>query len=259
MNTIKAVIIEDENPAARLLKKMIKEIRPDWEITLLPGMVEEAVGWFSANPHPDILFLDIHLMDGSAFQLIDQARPQSMIVFTTAYDEYAIEAFSAGGIDYLLKPISRERLVKAIEKFERFSHEKEAGCTGQTDIEALLRQLAGSEKNYRARFLITHGDSFITLSVSDVAYFYSENKITFARTRKNKTYAIDLSLNKLEEQLDGHAFFRINRQFIVSADAVKSIEPYFLNKHRIHVEPPHDKPLLVSRERVAALKAWLNY
>lgn len=259
MNTIKAVIIEDENPAARLLKKMIKEMRPEWEVSVLSGIVEEAVGWFSSNPHPDILFLDIHLMDGSAFRFIEQARPKSMIVFTTAYDEYAIQAFSAGGIDYLLKPISRERLAKAIEKFERFSHEKDAGYTGQTDIEALLRQLADSEKKYRTRFLITHGDSFLTLSVSDIAYFYSENKITFAKTRNNKTYAIDLSLNKLEEQLDGHAFFRVNRQFIVSAEAVKRIEPYFLNKHRIHVEPPHDKPLLVSRERVSALKAWLNY
>ena len=239
MNKIKAVIIEDENPAARLLDKTIKELRPKWEIIILPGIVEEAVRWFSCNPHPDIIFLDIHLMDGNSFRFIEQAKPSSMIIFTTAYDEYAIRAFSVNSIDYLLKPIHKDSQL--------------------LDIQNVLRQLSDNEKKYRTRFLITYRDSFLTLPVSDIAYFYTEDKITFAKTHHNKSYAIDLSLNKLEEQLDGHAFFRVNRQFIVSADAIKKVEPYFLNKIRIHVEPPHDEPVQVSRERVTALKAWLNY
>lgn len=259
MNKIKAVIIEDENPAARLLNKTIKELRPEWEIIILPGIVEEAVRWFSCNPHPDIIFLDIHLMDGNSFRFIEQAKPGSMIIFTTAYDEYAIRAFSVNSIDYLLKPIHKERLAEAIEKFERFCHKEIKEYSQLLDIQNVLRQLSDNEKKYRTRFLITYRDSFLTLPVSDIAYFYTEDKITFAKTHHNKSYAIDLSLNKLEEQLDGHAFFRVNRQFIVSADAIKKVEPYFLNKIRIHVEPPHDEPVQVSRERVTALKAWLNY
>ena len=259
MNQIKAVIIEDENPAARLLDKMLRELRPEWEILILPGMVEESVRWFSCHPHPDIIFLDIHLMDGNSFRFIEQARPDSMIVFTTAYDEYAIRAFSVNSIDYLLIPIHKERLAESVAKFERLCHREMKEYNQLLHIENVLRQLSDNEKKYRTRFLVTYRDSFLTLLVSDIAYFYSEDKITFAKTYHNKSYPIDLSLNKLEEQLDGHAFFRINRQFIVAVDAIKKVEPYFLNKVRIHVVPPHDGPVQISRERVSALKAWLNY
>lgn len=120
MSKIRAVIIEDEIPAARLLNKMVSELRPEWEITVLPGMIEDAVEWFTVNPHPDIIFLDIQLNDGISFLFIEQAKPKSMIIFTTAYDEYAVRAFSVNSIDYLLKPIHKERLNDAIEKFERF-------------------------------------------------------------------------------------------------------------------------------------------
>lgn len=259
MNKIKAVIIEDENPAARLLDKMIKELRPEWEISILPGIVEEAVQWFSCHPHPDIIFLDIHLLDGNSFRFIERAKPESMIIFTTAYDEYAIRAFSVNSIDYLLKPIHKERLAEAIDKFERFRPKEIKEYTRLLDIQNVLQQLSDSEKKYRTRFLVTYRDSFLTLSVSDIAYFYTEEKITFAKTHHGKSYPIDISLNKLEEQLDSHAFFRVNRQFIVSANAIKKVEPYFLNKVRIQVEPPYQGNIQVSRERVAALKMWLNY
>lgn len=259
MNNIKAVIIEDENPAARLLDKMIKELRPEWEIVILPGIVEEAVKWFSIHPHPDIIFLDIHLMDGNSFRFIEQAKPDSMIIFTTAYDEYAIRAFSVNSIDYILKPIHKERLAESIAKFEWLCHKEIKQYNQLLDIQNVLQQLSDSEKKYRTRFLITYGDSFLTISVSDISYFYTENKITFAKTYNNKSYAIDISLNKLEEQLDGHSFFRVNRQFIVSADAIKKVKPYFLNKLRIQVVPPYEGNIQVSRERVTALKMWLNY
>lgn len=259
MNKIKAVIIEDENPAARLLDKMLKELRPEWEITILPGIVDEAVKWFSCNPHPDIIFLDIHLLDGNSFRFIEQAKPDSMIIFTTAYDEYAIRAFSVNSIDYLLKPIHKERLAESIAKFERLCQKEIKEYKQLLNIQNVLQQLSDNEKKYRTRFLVTYRDSFMTLQVSDVAYFYTENKITFAKTYHNKSYPIDISLNKLEEQLDGHSFFRVNRQFIVSANAIKKVEPYFLNKVRIQVEPPHEDNIQVSRERVTALKVWLNY
>ncbi len=118
MNKIKAAIIEDEVPAARLLHEMIQSLRPDWEVMILPGTIEESVEWFHVNPHPELLFLDIQLTDGNSFMLIEQARPDSMIVFTTAYDEYAVRAFAVNSIDYLLKPIHQERLLQTIERFE---------------------------------------------------------------------------------------------------------------------------------------------
>lgn len=214
---IRAAIIEDELPAARLLQGMLAELRPQWDIQLLPGTVEEAVQWFATHPHPDILFLDIQLTDGLSFYFIEQARPESMIVFTTAYDEYAVRAFTVNSIDYLLKPVRRERLADSLEKFERLTAPRIREQNERMDMQELLRMLAD-----------------------------------------RRTYIIDLPLTKLEEQLDPRRFFRVSRQFILSADCIRDIEPYFNGKMVVHVTPPFDGSVQVSRERVAALKVWLN-
>lgn len=214
---IRAAIIEDELPAARLLQGMLAELRPQWDILLLPGTVEEAVQWFATHPHPDILFLDIQLTDGLSFYFIEQARPESMIVFTTAYDEYAVRAFTVNSIDYLLKPVRRERLADSLEKFERLTAPRIREQNERMDMQELLRMLAD-----------------------------------------RRTHIIDLSLTKLEEQLDPRRFFRVSRQFILSADCIRDIEPYFNGKMVVHVTPPFDGSVQVSRERVVALKVWLN-
>lgn len=258
-NKISAVIIEDEKPAARLLHKMITEVRPQWDILLLPGTVEEAVEWFANNPHPDVIFLDIRLMDGNSFMFIDRARPRSLIIFTTAYDEYAVKAFTVNSIDYLLKPIHKERLLDAVLKFENLYKGGLKEYDQQFDLQAVLQQLSSPEKKYRTRFLIAERNKFLTLLVSDIAYFYSEEKITYAVTKSNRTHIIDMSLNKLEEQLNGDDFFRANRQFILSVGSIKKVEPYFQNRIMVHVEPKFKDAILVSREKIAALKMWLNY
>lgn len=214
---IRAAIIEDELPAARLLQGMLAELRPQWDILLLPGTIEEAVQWFATHPHPDILFLDIQLTDGLSFYFIEQARPESMIVFTTAYDEYAVRAFTVNSIDYLLKPVRRERLADSLEKFERLTTPRIREQNERMDMQELLRMLAD-----------------------------------------RRTHIIDLPLTKLEEQLDPRRFFRVSRQFILSADCICDIEPYFNGKMVVHVTPPFDGSVQVSRERVAALKVWLN-
>ena len=231
MNKIKAVIIEDEFPAARLLNKMIQKVRPEWELTVLPGTIEGAVSWFNENPHPDIIFLDIQLNDGISFIFIEQAQPQSMIVFTTAYDEYAVRAFTVNSIDYLLKPIHEERLLEAILKFERLFALSSEHTYNLSNIEQLLKSFAEKkEKQFRTRFLISGSKHLYTVQVSDIAYFYSEDKITFAVTKDAKNHVIDFPLNKLEEQLDDRMFFRANRQFILSADAIKQYFGKFLPK-----------------------------
>ena len=180
---IRAAIIEDELPAARLLQGMLAELRPQWDIQLLPGTIEEAVQWFATHPHPDILFLDIQLTDGLSFYFIEQARPESMIVFTTAYDEYAVRAFTVNSIDYLLKPVRRERLADSLEKFERLTAPRICEQNERMDMQELLRMLA--DRNacpYRKRFLVNGARSLYTLAVDDVCYFYSEEKVTFAVT-----------------------------------------------------------------------------
>ena len=232
---IRAAIIEDEIPAARLLNHMLAELRPEWEILLLPGNIEEAAEWFSENTHPDLLFLDIQLTDGNSFLLIEKACPKSMIVFTTAFDTYAVRAFTVNSIDYLLKPIHRERLLE------------------------VLRSLSNPIKRYRTRFLVSVGERLVTLPVGDVAYFYSENRVTFAVTKQGREHIVDFSLDKLSEQLNPDYFFRTNRQTLVGIEAIRKIEPYFQNKVVVDVIPPFKDKILVSKEKIASFKVWLNY
>lgn len=259
MNKVTAAIIEDEYPAARLLNNILATLRPDWEILLLPGNIEESVEWFANNPHPDILFLDIQLTDGNSFMFIEQANPDSMIVFTTAYDEYAVKAFSVNSIDYLLKPIHQGRLQETLNKFENQNRRHLKEYNQQNQILEVLQSISIPDKKYRTRFLISSADKLFTLQIEDISYFYSENRVTFAVTRQGKEYIIDLSLDKLSEQLNPDLFFRTNRQTIVSIGAIQRIEPYFQNKSIVHVSPPFKEKILVSREKITAFKLWLNY
>lgn len=266
MSKIKAAIIEDEIPAARLLRDTLLALRPDWEVQLLPGNIEEAVEWFGQHPHPELLFLDIQLTDGNSFLFIEQAHPESMIVFTTAYDEYAVRAFTVNSIDYLLKPIHEERLLQAILRFEGLSKSYIHDFKPESRMMEVLQQLTVAQesslsaaKKYRTRFLISSGEKLLTLQVSDIAYFYSENKLTFAVTHKNREYLIDLALDRLYEQLDPDRFFRTNRQTLVCIDAIRRIESYFLGKAVVHVLPPFKDKIIVSKDKMASFRMWLNY
>lgn len=257
MNKMKVAIIEDEVPAARLLHSMVERLRPEWEVTVIPGSVEEAVQWFAAHPHPDMIFLDIQLSDGNSFDFISRARPSSVIIFTTAYDQYAVRAFCVNSIDYLLKPIDEERLLDAIEKYETLIVNKQEASGEYLDL--ILDSLQRREKRYRSRFLIYGADKFWALKVDDVAYFYSENKVTFAVTYPGQEYVIDLSLNKLAEELDPERFFRANRQVILCIDAIVHVEPYFNGKVVVFVKPPFKNQITISEEKMASFKLWLNF
>lgn len=220
------------------------------------GNVEEAVQWFAANRHPDLLFLDIQLADGTSFDLLSQARPSSSVIFTTAYDEYAVRAFSVNSIDYILKPVDENRLMESIERFETY---RERSMPDNGYLETLLDVLQKREKRFRTRFLIAGADRFITLSVDEIAYFYSENRITTAVTLSGRSHVVDLPLSRLEEQLDPDRFFRANRQILLSVGAIDRIEPYFNGKVSVTVHPPYKEKITVSEERVPLFKAWLNY
>lgn len=259
MNKIRAAIIEDEIPAARLLHRMLVELRPEWDIEVLPGNIEESVEWFAGHVHPDILFLDIQLTDGNSFLFIEQARPQSMIVFTTAYDEYAVRAFSVNSIDYLLKPVHKERLAETVEKFESLTAKYFKDFNVESQMLEILQNISNPDKKYRTRFLISGVGQLFTLQVDEIAYFYSENRITFAVTCQNREHIIDLSLDRLCEQLDPDRFFRTNRQTLVGIDAIHGIEPYFQSKVVVYVQPPFKDKIVISKEKLPAFKLWLNY
>ena len=244
MNNIQVAIIEDEKPAARLLEGMIKKLRPQWDIIKIPGSIESSVAWFASHPHPDIVFLDIQLSDGNSFLFIEQACPTSLIIFTTAYDEYAVRAFTVNSIDYLLKPIRQERLEEAIQKFEHVTSKYNQKLLEQNDLLEVLHSLTYPGKKYRTRFLISGNEKLITLQVEDIAYFYS---------------LIDFPLDKLMEQLDPDKFFRTNRQTIINIESIVKIEPYFQNKVIVHIKPEHKEKILVSKEKWASFKLWLNY
>ncbi len=257
MNNIKVAIIEDEAPAARLLYSMVVRLRPGWDVTVLPGNIEEAVQWFAAHPHPDLIFLDIQLSDGNSFDFLSRARPSSTIIFTTAYDEYAIRAFGVNSIDYILKPVEENRLLDAIVKYESLkgNHPAQVGQYLHVVLDSLQRR----EKQFRTRFLITGADKFHTLEVAAIAYFYSESKISFAVTHAGEEYPVDLSLEKLADQLDPDRFFRANRQVLLCISAIKRIEPYFNEKVVAFVKPPFKDKITISKEKVSAFKMWLNY
>jgi DNA-binding LytR/AlgR family response regulator len=259
MNKIKVVIIEDEIPASRLLSSMISSLRPDWDVKLLGGSIEDAVEWFSKNNHPDIIFLDIQLSDGNSFVFLEQVKPESMIIFTTAFDQYAVRAFSVNSIDYLLKPIHKERLEEAILKFETLQSKYIQEYKDNSEVLKVLESISSPEKRYRTRFLISEVDKLLTLKVDDIAYFYSENKITFAVSKESREHIIDLSLDKLADQLDPDTFYRANRQTILSVGAIRKIEPYFNNRLIISVVPDFKEKILISKEKISSFKLWLNY
>ncbi|RHR53335.1 LytTR family DNA-binding domain-containing protein [Parabacteroides sp. AF17-28] len=257
MNKLNVVIIEDEVPAARLLNSMVMRLRPEWNVTVLPGSVDEAVLWFREHPHPDIIFLDIQLADGNSFDFLSVAKPTSVVIFTTAYDQYAVRAFAVNSIDYILKPVDEKRLSDAILKYETLLGGEYV--KSQDYLETLLDALQQKEKRYRSRFLISGVDRFWTLRVDDIAYFYSENKVTFAVTKNGQEHIIDLSLNKLTDQLDPACFFRANRQIIVCIDAIDHAEPYFNGKIVVTVRPPYKTKVTISEEKLSAFKLWLNF
>lgn len=251
---MKVVIIEDENAAARRLEKLLAEIEPGTVILSSLDSVETAVAWLQNNPLPELIFMDIHLADGSSFEIFEHVKITCPIIFTTAYDEYALQAFKVNAVDYLLKPIKQAELQAAIEKFKKVYKSE------SPDYAALIETLRKHEgQNHLRRMLIRFGQSIKLVDMSDVAYFYTKDKITFLVTRSTaKRFPVDYPLDKLENLLDDRVFFRINRQFIINVSAIKEMHPYSKSRVKIDLEPSTgDMETVVSTERSAEFKRWL--
>ncbi|MBK8556116.1 MAG: response regulator transcription factor [Lewinellaceae bacterium] len=245
------LIVEDEAAAARRLEKMILETSPAARIVDTLDSVEGTVGWLQQNPAPDLLFLDIQLADGSSFEIFEHIAPPCPIIFTTAFDEYAIQAFKVNAIDYLLKPIKQTELKQALDRYARLQQPEK--------IAAMLHLLQSSRpENYLRRMLIRLGNSIKLVDVNDATYFYTQNKINFlVLLDSGKRLPVDYPLDKLETLLDPEKFFRINRQMIIQLKAIKEMYPFSKSRIKLDLEPPIDLDTIVSTERSAHFKKWL--
>lgn len=251
---IKVIIIEDEKPSARRLQRLLSDLGIEAQGML--HSVEEAVAWFKTNEHPDLILLDIQLSDGLSFEIFDQVVVNSAIIFTTAYDEYALKAFKLNSIDYLLKPIDDEELESAIKKFEINRPEKHDLLVDINQIKKLL--INPLERSYKKRFTIKIGQHLRMVETEDIECFYSDQKATYSYTRGKKNYLMDLSLEQLDEVLDPLKFFRVNRKFIVNIDAINDIISYTNSRLQIKLHHFSELDIIVSRERVKDFKQWLD-
>ncbi|MCP4216140.1 MAG: response regulator transcription factor [bacterium] len=255
---MKYLIVEDEVPAQRLIADLVGELRPDWEQAGCLDSVDAAVEWFRSNPQPEIVFMDIQLSDGLSFDIFKHVNVEGMIIFTTAYDQYALRAFQVNSIDYLLKPISKKKLAEALKKYERHHKHMWQEHNKALDIEQLVRALSKPKPRYRSRFLVEQGETFVPVPVADIAFLFSRHKITSAVSFEGKRYVLDLPLDKLEDQLDPEMFFRAGRGFIVNIEAVAKVHTFFNGKLILETAPTHDEKTTISREKARAFKQWLD-
>ena len=252
---MKAVIVEDEIIAAQNLQRLISQINKDIEILTILQSVEDSIEWFSLNPSPDLVFMDIHLSDGPSFAIFEKVKIHAPIIFTTAYDEYALKAFEVNSIDYLLKPINSKDLERAINKFSRLN---KAQSTNEDVISNMLAMFKKEKEVYKSFYLIPHKDKFIPLSVNDIAYIYSENKAAKMVTFDNRTYFENTSLDEIQRQLNPVKFFRANRQFIISHKAIKDITMWFDSKLSVNLLVDIPEKIIVSRMRAGEFKDWYS-
>lgn len=252
---MKVVIIEDEAPAARRLEKLLQEQKEKVDVLAKLDSVSSAIDWFNANPAPDLVLMDIQLSDGLSFEIFDQITLKSPIIFTTAFDDYAIKAFKVNSIDYLLKPIDKDELAAALNKFKNLN--KDANEINIDFLEVLKEFKAGTAQ-YKSRFLVKLGQKFIPIPITDVAYFYAENKGVYLVSKSGNRYVIDSSLDQLEQELDPNKFTRANRQYMLAEDAIESIHTSLGSKLKVYVKPAAEETIWVSKEKAAGFKRWLN-
>ncbi len=248
------IIIEDEKPAARRLGRLLADLGV--EVSVMLYSVEESIEWFKNNKHPDLIFLDIQLSDGLSFEIFDEVAVRSAIIFTTAYDEYALQAFKLNSIDYLLKPIDDEELEAAVSKYEGLKPSLEKLTLDFEDIKKLL--VNPIERDYKKRFTVKVGQHIKIINADDIECFYSENKGTYAATSEGRNYLLDVTLEGLDSELEPKIFFRVSRKFYINIKHINDIISYSNSRLQIKLNRFKEQEIIVSRERVKDFKLWIE-
>lgn len=250
------LIVEDEQVAARTFQSMLQQIESQVKVVAVLPTVKSTVEFLNTNPKLDLAFLDIHLADGSIFKVFEQIVPQVPIVFTTAYDAYAVKAFELNSLDYLLKPIHLDRLRQTIN---RFKEKREVPALPiWYKLESVLQRMTQSGEKYKNRFLVKAGSKLLPIEAEHIAYFYRDGEVVQLVTSEGKRYSVNYSLDELEDLLDPSSFFRLNRQTIANMDALAEIHSYFKGKLKIKLKPSIAHEVVVSQERASAFKEWLE-
>jgi DNA-binding LytR/AlgR family response regulator len=259
---MKILLIEDEELTARKMQRILADVHPDAQLLATIGSVEESVEWLQTHQSPDLIFMDIELADGQSFEIFNQVTVNCPVIFTTAYDEYAIKAFGVNSIDYLLKPVKEEDLRRALNKLQQL---KQVLTTQpdfiQTSLTNLLAQISAPQPQtttYRDRFMIKQGQRLFAIETDEIAYFFTRNKISFIKTHDNREYMVDYPLDELDKMVNPKRFFRLNRQIIAELRAIEKVHLYFNNKLKIQLRPPFEEEVLVSRIKAGDFKIWLG-
>jgi len=256
------LIVEDEELAIKKIQKTLSAVDDTAVVVGVADSIKSTVEWLQTNPQPDLILMDIELSDGQSFEIFNQVEIKSPVVFTTSYDEYALKAFKVNSIDYLLKPVQKEDLEMAINKFRELK-KVYAGAPppeGGVNMDNLLKELQQKLQpaSFRKRFLVKHGQKLVSVEIDEIAYFFSDGRLNFFKTYDNRKFVVDYTMDELAAMLDPERYFRISRSFYVSAKSIDKIDDYFGNRLILGLKPAVDKEALVSREKVSDFKKWMG-
>ena len=254
---MKLLIIEDEELAVKKLQKTLSGIDASAEVMGVTHSIQSSIDWLNNNPQPDLILMDIELADGQSFEIFDKIDVKCPVIFTTSYDEYAIKAFKVNSVDYLLKPVQKDELEAALEKYRSL---KQQFQPVSINVDRLVKELQQQmqPREIRKRFLVKHSNKFVSVETGDISYFFSENGLNFFMTKDNKKYLLDYLMDEIENMLDQGEFFRVNRSLIVTFSAIEKMEDYFGNRMTLKLKPAFDKEAIVSREKVGDFKRWMG-
>lgn len=253
---MKVLIFEDEAIAADRIVKLLGNISDEIEVVGTLKSIKKGLEWFNENSEPDFILSDIQLLDGLSFEIYKKHPVKCPIIFTTAFDQYALQAFEVNGVDYLLKPIQEDKLAAAIQKLKKES----APLISSEHLEELAKLLDDRKPKFKERFLVKLGQKITSVPTDKISYFFSEEKVSFLVTQKGEKFPVDNSLEELENILDPKFFFRINRKYIITLDSVAQIHPYFKGRLKLELNPDaHDDDIVVSADKTPVFKSWLDY
>ena len=251
---MKAVLIEDENFAVQQVMSLLKEVAPDVQIIEVLDSIESTIEWFHDNIPPDLVLMDVHLADGSCFEIFSHVEIPCPVIFITAYDQYALDAFRVNGLDYLLKPLKKKDLERSLERFHRSRPQQGLSLNYKRIAHEIIQQSGQHQK----RLLVKYGQKITIIDITDAAYFFAESKGTFICTFNNRQYPSDQNLEQLIQIIPPAEFYRVNRKIIVNIRAISSMTAYSRSRIKLSLEPPFDQPVIVSTERTPGFKSWLT-